>query len=259
MPMRYADDLLGDPLGALVEDEHPVHVALVVDAVLDLLAEVVRHALGRTPAQQVLVEVDADDLVGREEAVLDALLERVGVDRIAEVGEGRDVLRLLRRRGQAELDGGLEVVEDLPPRAVLAGAAAVALVDDHQVEEVRAELLVDVLLFLGAADRLVEREVDLVGSGPCCGCVTLVITEPNGLKSLVMVWSARMFRSTRKSTRLTLFAFHSRQMIWNDRVGLAGAGRHGEEHPALTLGDGLDRPLDGDALVVAGLLAAGSS
>ena len=43
---------------------------------------------------------------------------------------------------------------------------------------------------------------------------TLVITGPKGLKSLVMVWSARMFRSTRNSTLPTFPAFHSRQMIW---------------------------------------------
>jgi hypothetical protein len=37
-----------------------------------------------------------------------------------------------------------------------------ALVHDDQVEEVRGELLVDVLLFLGAGDGLIEAEVDLV-------------------------------------------------------------------------------------------------
>ena len=36
-----------------------------------------------------------------------------------------------------------------------------ALVNDDQVEEVRGELLEDVLLRLGSRDRLVEREVDL--------------------------------------------------------------------------------------------------
>ena len=96
------------------------------------------------PAVEVLVEVDADDLVGGEEAVLDALLERVGVDGLAEVVDVGDVLGLLRRGGQADLGGGGEVLEDLPPGRVLGGAAAVALVDDDQVEEVRRELLVDV-------------------------------------------------------------------------------------------------------------------
>jgi hypothetical protein len=38
-----------------------------------------------------------------------------------------------------------EVVEDLAPGGVFGGAAAVAFVDDDQVEEVGRELLVDVL------------------------------------------------------------------------------------------------------------------
>jgi hypothetical protein len=37
----------------------------------------------------------------------------------------------------------------------------VTLVDNHEVEEIRGELLVDVLLLLGAGDSLIEAEVDL--------------------------------------------------------------------------------------------------
>ena len=37
--------------------------------------------------------------------------------------------------------------------------------------------------------------------------------------------------------------------------GLAGAGRHGEQDALLALEDGLDRPVDGDLLVVAGAFA----
>ena len=120
-------------------------------------------ALLRPPAGQVLVEVDADDLVGGKEAVVDALLERVGVDRVAEVVDVGDVLVSLRRGGQADLRGGGEVLENLSPGGVFGGAAAVALVDDDQVEEVGRELLVDVAGLLGAGDGLVEGEVDFVG------------------------------------------------------------------------------------------------
>jgi hypothetical protein len=90
-------------LRALLQHERAVEVALVVDAVLDLLAELVALALLGAPAGEVLVEVDADDLVGREEAVLDPLLERVRVDRLAEVVRGRDIGRLLRRRRETDL------------------------------------------------------------------------------------------------------------------------------------------------------------
>jgi hypothetical protein len=56
-----------------------------------------------------------------------------------------DVLRFLGRGGQADLGGAGEVVEDLAPGGVFGGAAAMAFVDDDQVEEVGRELLVDVL------------------------------------------------------------------------------------------------------------------
>ena len=187
---------------------------VVVFAVLDDLAVLVGLALLRAPAVEVLVEVDAHDLVRGEEAVGDALPERVGVDRVAEVLDVGDVLRLLGRGGQADLRGGREVFEDLAPRGIVGGAAAVALVDDDQVEEVGRELLVDVLLFLGAGDRLVEAQVDLER------LVDRAVRDlghrlPNGLKSLVLVWSARMLRSTRKRMRFFAPDFHSRQMIWN--------------------------------------------
>ena len=47
------------------------------------------------------------------------------------------------------------------PRGIGIGAAAMALIDDDEVEEIFAELLVDIPLFFGAGDSLVESEVDL--------------------------------------------------------------------------------------------------
>ena len=74
-----------------------------------------------------------------------------------------DVLGLLRRGGQADLRGAGEVVEDLAPGGILGGAAAVALVDDDQVEEAGRELPEELLALLRAGDRLVEAEIDLIG------------------------------------------------------------------------------------------------
>jgi hypothetical protein len=62
-----------------------------------------------------------------------------------------------------DLGGAAEVVEDFMPGGSFGGAAAVAFVDDDQVEEVTGELLVDVLVFLVAGDGLVEGQVDFVG------------------------------------------------------------------------------------------------
>ncbi|HLK47108.1 MAG TPA: hypothetical protein VKT49_03175 [Bryobacteraceae bacterium] len=66
----------------------------------------------------VLVEGGGDllDLERGEEAVVDAVLERINEDGLAEVGVGIDVVLALGGGGEAELDGGLEVVEDAASR-----------------------------------------------------------------------------------------------------------------------------------------------
>ena len=56
-----------------------------------------------------------------------------------------------------------EVFEDLAPGGILGGAAAVALVDDDQVEEARRELPEQLLAFLRAGDGLIEAEIDFIG------------------------------------------------------------------------------------------------
>ena len=130
----------------LHEDLHAVRFALLD---LDDLVEVgLRVALARLDLAldhcvvgrvDVLVERRGDllHLERRQEAVVDAVLERVDVDRLAEVGVGVDVVLALGRGGQAELHGGREVVEDAAPVAFVVRAAAMALVDDDEVEEVR--------------------------------------------------------------------------------------------------------------------------
>ena len=150
-------DLAGDGLVAVGEHDSAVDVHLVVDPVLDGLAVVVNLAFGRSPTSQVLVEVNADHLVGGEEPVVDALLERVRVDGFAEVVDVGDVLGFLRGGGQPDLGGGLEVLEDRSPFRIGSGASAVTLVDDDEVEEVSGKLVVDGFSVFTADDGLVER------------------------------------------------------------------------------------------------------
>src|SRR5437870_4668239 len=77
-------DLGGDEVSALLQDEVLVKVEVVVFAILYFLAVPVGLAFLRAPAIEIFVEANADDFVGCEEAVGDALPERVGVERIAE-------------------------------------------------------------------------------------------------------------------------------------------------------------------------------
>ena len=233
--LQELGDLCGDALGALVDDQIAVEVLLVVDAVFDLLAVFVGLSLGRAVAFHVHVEMDFDHLVGSEEAVADALLQRVGVDRLAEVVDVGDVLGFLRRGGEADLGGAGEVFEDLAPGGIFGRAAAMALVDDDEVEEVRRELAEELLAFFRAGDGLVEAEIDLVGGvdAPCFlstavagrptlpssrsmvlePVLSLAIAAPKGRKSLTMVWSTSTLRSARNRMRFFRPAFHRRQMI----------------------------------------------
>jgi hypothetical protein len=132
--LRNSVILRGDEFGALLQHEAAVEVALVVDAVLDQLAVLVGLPLLWAPALQVLVEVDAHDLVGREEAVVDALLERVGVDRLAEVVDVGDVLRFPWAWRSGRSGWRREVVEDLAP-----GESSAALPRWHSSMTIRSK------------------------------------------------------------------------------------------------------------------------
>ena len=234
--LQELGDLLRDQLGAVVQHQRAVEILGVVDAVLDLLAFAVELALLGPVALHVAVDMDLDHLVGREEAVADALLQRVGVNRVAEIGDVGDVLGLLRRGGQADLRGRGEVFEDFPPGRILGRAAAMALVDHDQVEESGRELAEELLPFLRAGDRLIEAEIDLVGGVDAALLVdgggqvdaacrrrarwswtsveSFAIAAPNGRKSFTIVWSISTLRSARNRMRFLRPAFHSRQMIW---------------------------------------------
>jgi hypothetical protein len=75
---------------------------------------------------------------------------------LAEVEIGVAVLIAQRRGRHAELVGGLEPFENLAPVGFFPGAAPVALVHDHQVEEVAWEFLVEAGAPLVPGDRLVR-------------------------------------------------------------------------------------------------------
>ena len=159
-------EVLGD-LGrhgfvALFQHQLAVHVGAGVDAVFNQVAVLVRHARRGAPAEGVFVQVHADDLVRCQVAVLNALLEAVGVEGRAKIVAVGNLLGFLGRGGQADLGGAAEISEDFAPRGVFVGAAAVALVHHDEVKEVGTELFVDVLFFVRAADGLVQRQINFV-------------------------------------------------------------------------------------------------
>jgi len=156
-PEKFGDSG-GNQLGALFQDQSPVIIHFVVFAVFNQLAVFVGLAIFRPPPFQVAVDADADDFVGREEAIGNALPEGVGVDRVAEILDIGNLPGLLGGGGQANLGGGGKIFQDLAPGRITGGAASVALVHDNEIKKVGRKLLVDVLLFLGAGDRLIEGQ-----------------------------------------------------------------------------------------------------
>jgi len=71
-----------------------------------------------------------------EEAVVDAFLERINVNGLTEILIGIHVVFAFGSGGEAELNGGGEVLEDGPPVAFVVGAAAMAFVDDDEIKKV---------------------------------------------------------------------------------------------------------------------------
>ena len=271
-------DLARDQLGAVVQHQRAVEILGVVDTVLDLLTLAVELTLLRPVALHVAVDMDLHHLVGRQEAVADALLERIGVNRVAEIGDVGDVLGFLRRRGHADLRRRGEIFEDFPPRRILGRAAAVALVDHDQVEEARRELAEQLLPFLRAGDRLIEAEIDFVGGiDPPPGVErggdidAGAVVALDGLRLGGELGHRAAERAEVVDHRLVdqhvavgevEHALRAARLPQppddlKGGVGLAGAGRHDEQHAVAALGDRLDRGVDGVDLIVArGLVAA---
>src|ERR1035438_2727014 len=86
----------------------------------------------------ILVERCGDLLYAErgEESVVDAVFERVLIDRFAEIDVGIRVLLALRRGGQAELNSGSKILHDAAPIAFIVGPAAMALVDNDEIKEI---------------------------------------------------------------------------------------------------------------------------
>src|SRR4051812_33426913 len=98
--------------------------------------------------------------VGSEETVVAALAEAVGVNGIAEVKIGVAIVLAEGSGGHAELKGRREILEYLAPVGIFLGAAAMALVHDDEIEEVRSELFVKARAVFVFGDGLVSGEIE---------------------------------------------------------------------------------------------------
>src|SRR5690606_8798145 len=88
---------------------------------------------------------------------------RVGINGFAEVFGAGNRFGFLGGGSKANVGGCFEIIQNLTPGTVFRGAATVALVDDDQIEEVRAEFTVGVLVFIVVGQPLIQRQIDFVG------------------------------------------------------------------------------------------------
>jgi len=208
---------------------------------------------------------------------VDTLLERVAGHRLAEVVNVRDVFRFFGGGSEADLRGIAEVFEDLPPGGVVGGAAAMALVNDDEIEEPRRELAEELLPILQPGDGLTEAEIDFVG-----GVDAALLIEREREVDLGAVVA---FDGLRLSTQLRLDlakgaevdhhrlvdedvavgeeedAFFAARLLeppddLECGVGLAGAGRHHQQDAVLSFSDRLNGSVHSVHLVIERHLAA---
>lgn len=243
-------NLLRHQLGPRLDNQGAVHVLEVVDAVFDQLAILIEHAFGWPPALQVFIEVDTHHFVGGEKAVFDALLQGVAVNRLTEVSDAGYFFGFLWCGGKADMGGAGEVFEDFTPGGILGGAAAVAFVDHDQVEEVAGELLVDVHLFFGTGDGLIERQVDFVGG------IDLAFGDfghrlAEGLEVVVFGLVDQDVAVGQKQDAFLLFRFPQPPDDLEGGVCLAGARSHHQQDTVLAARHSLDGAVDGIHLVIA--------
>ena len=161
--LQEIGNLLGNELGAVVNNERAVKILGVVKAVLDLIAVAVYVAPLRPVALDIHIDMDLDHFVRSQEAVLDTLPQRVGVNRAPEIMDIGDVLGFLGRGRESDLGGAGEVIENLPPGCIVGGAAAMTLINDDQVKKARREFPEELLALLRPRDGLIKPQVNFIG------------------------------------------------------------------------------------------------
>ena len=281
MRLRGAEDQgLVVGLDLLHEQLHPVRLALPdLDDLVEVLFLVAPAGLDLTLDHAVIGRVDilverGRDLLdpeGCQIAVIDAVLERVDIHRLAEVLVGVDVVLALGRGGQAKLHRRGEIRQDVAPGALVVGPAAVALVDDDEVEEIR-RIVAKVgrgLPVLGrpAHEGLEDGEeqagvlghlallADVLGLDPHHGVLGKGVERGEIVVRLgrqgVAIGQEQNARPARRLAAEVPAGLEQLPRYLKGDRRLAGAGGQGQQDPVLASGNLLQHALDGDLLIEA--------
>ena len=275
--LQILRDLPGDERRAVIQDQRAVEVPGVVDAIVNFDAVSIALPLLGTVAFHIAIDMDLDDLVGGEKAVGDALPQGVRVDGLTEVMDVRDVCGLLGGGREADLRGRREVLKNLPPGGILGGTAAMALVDHDEIEEARRQLAEHLLAFLRPGDRLIETEIDFIGSvdaphapdtaGQRPGRAGRAVDGPGLRRELRHRGAERPevvdhglvdqdIAIGQKQDALLAAGLPQPPDDLECGIGLASAGRHDQQDAVAALGDSLHGRVDGADLIVPRDLAA---
>ena len=205
----------------------------------------------------------------REEAIIDAFLETVGVHRVAEIAVGVRVHIPLGRGSKTQLCGGFEILQDAAPSALVVRASPVTLIDNDKVEEVRG-IVTEVRRTLRPAhERLEDREEHTAIGGHLALLADVVRVDPyqriigeraEGVVGLVgQDVAVGQEEDARATFPITLHVPTRMEELPSDLEGdgrFARAGGQGEQDALLVRGDGVQHPLNGQVLVVARLPAS---
>ena len=194
-----------------------------------------------------------------QKAILDALAQAVGVDRVAEVIVAVAGFLAQWSSRHTELHSRLEVVEHGTPGTLVTAGAPVAFVDDDEIEEVRAVLTEDV--FTGGGQGLVDAEVHVTALAHVAACDLVpgiaewrehlghrIIDKDVAVGQEQYFWTA-IFAGAVPAAVPQLPA------NLKSHAGLAGAGRQRSQNALLPEQDRFDHTIDRDVLVITRHLA----
>ena len=99
-------DFTGDQFSAFFQHQRAIHVDLVINPVFNQQAVLVGLTFARTPALQILVDVDTHHFIRSQKTVFDTLLQRIAVNRFAEVINTGNILSFFGRGGQTDMSCG---------------------------------------------------------------------------------------------------------------------------------------------------------
>ena len=257
--LHELSEVVSNGVGAGAKRHDPFKILGAVFPVRDFPPVAVKLALGRSPAARVHGGNYSMHAVGGEKAVLDPLLEAVGVERFPKVAVSVAVILPQRRRGHPQLVGWLKILQYLPPVALVAGAASVALVHHDQIKEVAGVLPIQAGAAFILSERLVDGEIHLAAFANLAAFDLEPGLAKRGKGLVLGIVHQNVAVGQKQDAGFAVFAGAIPAGVpqfptdLKRHHGFPGARRHREQHAALALQDRLHGAVDGDLLVVAGL------